>query len=439
VETLEKFTGERMSLAHGQYIKALVKRAGEIDKDRKVFGASKHKYELNPVLSIDKIHKFESEYNIKLPEEYVFFLTMVGNGGAGPYYGLYMLENTIKYNEYKDSMSTSAFINNELKKETWKSTMDKLEEADDAEYDEIMRQVYGGLMIIGTQGCTYDNLLMVNGSEKGKIVYIDWNLEPEYGPYLTRMTFLEWYENYFKEIINGNNVKSYGYIKLGKEEELINEYENAQMENKRNILISFFRFSKLKSDTVEFLKYRDEKFLDHLRVELLFKHNKKAGIEMFDSLVKGENLEGAVLCARRMPDELKDNYYMEMVKLLYNKELKEKNKIIFFLTDCKSISGKDLISFGTDEAIEKEDRRTAIWAISKANDKMDYIEQFISWMHCDSYWIAHAALQGMAKEKNEKLLEAYRWMWEKYKNDSTMRSNLEIAFKNNGIDIKKKI
>ncbi len=37
------------------------------------------------------------------------------------------------------------------------------------------------------------------------------------------------------------------------------------------------------------------------------------------------------------------------------------------------------------------------------------------------------------------LLEAYKWMWEKYKNDSTMRSNLEIAFKNNGIDIKKKI
>lgn len=173
MDILEKFTGERMSLAHAEYIKALVKRADEIDKNREVFGASKHQYRLNPVVSIDKIHRFESQYNIKLPEEYVFFLTMVGNGGAGPYYGLYMLENTNMYNEYPDSISNQALINNELTKEVWKNTMDKLEESDDTEYDEIMKQVYGGLMIIGTQGCTYDNLLMVNGSEKDKIVYID--------------------------------------------------------------------------------------------------------------------------------------------------------------------------------------------------------------------------------------------------------------------------
>lgn len=30
---------------------------------------------------------------------------------------------------------------------------------------------------------------------------------------------------------------------------------------------------------------------------------------MFDSLIKGENLEGVVLCARRIPEEIKDNYY----------------------------------------------------------------------------------------------------------------------------------
>jgi hypothetical protein len=35
------------------------------------------------------------------------------------------------------------------------------------------------------------------------------------------MTFLEWYENYFREIISENSVNSYGYIRLGKEEELI--------------------------------------------------------------------------------------------------------------------------------------------------------------------------------------------------------------------------
>lgn len=433
---LEEFTGERMSLAHAEYIKLLVKRAGEIDKTREVFGASKHQYKLNPVVSMDDIYKFESKYNIKLPEEYVFFLTMIGNGGAGPYYGLYMLENTNLHNEYPESISKQAFINKDLTKEMWKIMMDKLEESDDDQYDEIMEQVYAGLTIIGTQGCTYDNLLMINGSEEGKIVYIDWNLEPEYGPYFTHMTFLEWYENYFREIILGNSVTSYGYIRLGKEEELISDYQNASMENKRDILKSFLRFSNIKEDTVDFLKCRDNEFLDDLRVDLLFKFNKKAGMEMFDYLIKGANLEAAILCARRIPDELKDNYYSDMIKLLYNQDLKEKERIIFFLTDCKSLSGKDLIFFAMDESIEEENRKTAIWAISKAVDKMDYLDKFILLMRCDSYWIVHTALQGMAKEKNEKLLETYKWMWNKYHNDSMMRSNLEVAFRNNGIDIK---
>ncbi|WMJ81622.1 hypothetical protein RBU49_05075 [Clostridium sp. MB40-C1] len=34
---LEKFIGERMSLAHAEYIKALEKRADEIDKNRYIY------------------------------------------------------------------------------------------------------------------------------------------------------------------------------------------------------------------------------------------------------------------------------------------------------------------------------------------------------------------------------------------------------------------
>lgn len=44
--------------------------------------------------------RFEARYNVKLPPEYVFFITQVGNGGAGPYYGLYPLEKLAVYTEY---------------------------------------------------------------------------------------------------------------------------------------------------------------------------------------------------------------------------------------------------------------------------------------------------------------------------------------------------
>lgn len=278
-----------------------------------------------------------------------------------------------------------------------------------------------------------DNLLMLNGSEQGNVVYIDWNLESDYPPYFTGMSFLEWYENFFKEIILGNSVRSYGYIRLGTEEVLISDYQDANIENKMYILQSFSRFSKIKESTLEFLQHRDDLSLDSLRANMLFKFDEKTGVKMFDTLIRGENLEAAVACARNIPDHLKDNYYHLMLKLLYNKDRKDKQKIIFFLKDCSSFSGKDLIVFAKDIATNEKDRKTAIWAIGTAVDKVDYLDEFISWMKSNSYWLAHAALQAMSRENNPKLLETYKWMLDKYPNDSTMLSNLKVAFNTLGI------
>jgi hypothetical protein len=270
---------------------------------------------------------------------------------------------------------------------------------------------------------------MVTGSEQGKMVYIDWNLLPENFPRITHMSFLDWYENFFIEVISGNNVDDYGYVLLGSEEELMMQYANAQMEKKRDILFGFFRFPEIQQDTVNFLKRRDLKIVDDLRVELLLKYDRKAAMELFDRLFNGENVEGAIACARRMPDENKDQYYQAMVKMLFNSEIIEKKKILFFLTECKSLSAKDLVSFAMDETLDEENRVTAIWAMNRTTDKQAYIDRYISWMRSDSYWIAINALQGMANENDPRLTETYHWMWDRYKQDATMRANLSIAFR----------
>ena len=54
-------------------------------------------------------------------------------------------------------------------------------------------------------------------------------------------------------------------------------------------------------------------------------------------------------------------------------------------------------------------------------------------MRGDSYWLAHTALQAMAGTPCAELVETYSWMWEKYKTDKIMVSNLETAFKTCGI------
>lgn len=208
-----------------EYIKDLVARAAKADPEYKVFGASSHKYQLYPPVSLEKVRALEKKFQIKLPENYVYFLTQISNGGAGPYYGLYPLEELERRQECEiENDMWEPFINKDLTKEKWNEAVDIMENGDDDQYDKVHQQITTGAFIIGTQGCTYDHLLLCEGSEKGKIVYIDWNLDYDYPPFLTKMSFWDWYIGFFEDIIAGYSTSSYGYCKRGTEEELRKAY-----------------------------------------------------------------------------------------------------------------------------------------------------------------------------------------------------------------------
>ena len=50
----------------------------------------------------------------------------------------------------------------------------------------------------------YDNLLIMEGErERKKFVYIDWNMEREYGPF-NGSHISGWFERYFLEILAGH-------------------------------------------------------------------------------------------------------------------------------------------------------------------------------------------------------------------------------------------
>ena len=420
----------------GKVVGVFEKKAGEI------FGSSKHGYKLNPTVTREEVRRFEARWHLTLPDEYVFFLTKVGNGGAGPYYGLYSLENLDRYNEYlgfydaRDKEALPPFIDRNMSPVNWARAMEEMEDInDDNEYDVRMKQVCSGLLVIGTQGCTYDNLLMWKGSERGKIVYIDWNMEPEYGPFLTGLTFLEWFEQYFLEILAGHNLTSYGYISLKSQQELRKEYGGAVLtEDKLRILAGFHKFTEAEPETIELLLQRDRPETDGAKGELLFKLAPMKGLKMFEETIVGNHPQGAVACARRMPDQYKDRFYGKMLGLLYRPDIKDKARILFFLGDCSNRKAADLKGFAENMENSSEDRRTAVYVMGKCPDKLDFAEFFAKRMQGEDYWLAHAALQAMSRTPCAELTDTYEWMWKRYEGDRMMRSNLQIAFEANGIE-----
>ena len=174
-----------------------------LDKKLKVFGASGHKYNLNEKLRNEQIIAFEEQHSLVLPDEYKVFLKNVGNGGAGPYYGLEPLEDSLFSDlDYKRE---GEFVKPSLPfpfTEPWNIEFDGSDE-DRAAYEKHENEYFSekwdtGILRICNFGCGVSLNLVVNGPEKGNIWVDDrgndGGIYPD--PYFgktDRTTFLDWY------------------------------------------------------------------------------------------------------------------------------------------------------------------------------------------------------------------------------------------------------
>jgi hypothetical protein len=65
-----------------------------MDPDNSRFGAAAHRYELNQPLAEPQVAAFEAQHGVTLPQAYRTFLLDVGDGGAGPFYGIFRLDRS---------------------------------------------------------------------------------------------------------------------------------------------------------------------------------------------------------------------------------------------------------------------------------------------------------------------------------------------------------
>jgi hypothetical protein len=69
-------------------VKRCTARLRQLDARRVVFGSSQHKYAFAAPLSEQSVLEYEAWHGVSLPLEYRAFITGIGNGGAGPFYGV---------------------------------------------------------------------------------------------------------------------------------------------------------------------------------------------------------------------------------------------------------------------------------------------------------------------------------------------------------------
>lgn len=183
----------------------------QLDTDFEVFGSQKHNYTLNPTLSPEIIRQFDAKYKVNLPSGYVDFLTTLGNGGAGPFYGLEPFENIVFDDlDYKIKGSllnpSKPFLHTEAWNLEFEPTVceDENEKEYDRQYEEFTNLYFdkehiNGVIAICNYGCGIRINLVVNGKEYGNIWTDDRGNDGGIYPTIqlgekTKIGFLDWYE-----------------------------------------------------------------------------------------------------------------------------------------------------------------------------------------------------------------------------------------------------
>lgn len=188
-------------------IKVKISLADEKDHERKVFGSDAHGYALNKPVTLNEVFQFEQHHNIKLPAGYKAFITVLGNGGpghyggAGPYYGIYPLGNFGYMVSSAKYMAEPCLLDSTLTDKKWKELIafEKVLSDESLEYEHQHDLLFSGLMFIGTMGCNSQMMLILNGQDTGRVVYIDQDLNQ---PASVAEQFLDWYEKWLDKILS---------------------------------------------------------------------------------------------------------------------------------------------------------------------------------------------------------------------------------------------
>lgn len=202
-----------------------------------------HHWQISPPAQLHEIELFEKRAGIELPIEYVYYLTQVGRGGACP--GTYFRDFSADQRFDEEITGTSEQLSFILNEQEWE-------------------EVYGihgneaGTLDLCAMDLTYIAYLVINGPQRGRVVYLDYDgdmapMWPKGSP-----DFLSWCENYYSELLAGYDINptwKFMWQEPGNTEALIHAFQSAtDLEYKKDVLLSFIKFPNLPEDARLFLE-----------------------------------------------------------------------------------------------------------------------------------------------------------------------------------------
>jgi hypothetical protein len=447
-----------------QRIQQKLAQAKAADKDLEVFGASSHKYHLNPPVSEAEVLAFEEKYGVSLPEDYRDFVQTIGDANAqkletmaGPYYGLSAFGTQVDDLLYEGSeiyLKAPCALSPDMTQEEWEKLsapleLEDFEDEDDEKdgyvieiednYIEECGKVFGGLLPLGSQGCAYYHALVLNGKYAGRVVNVNWDLLKPVFAFETN--FLDWYERYLDEVISGQLLDKrptwFGYHRGEPAEELLNEYEQTtdrktQIDCLDGVYHKRPPLSDGILDKVEALIALNNEDKDFL-IKILTLSSYERAKPYLHTLVTEKPKKVFQYIWWFAKDHCAD--WVPAVKELLPTINDEEtfNFATYLLTETEDFE-EDILPFTANA--NPQIRSTAYYTLGKSQKKEQYLDIFIKGLQETDNSVLCTIIQAISGVKDERLLPYYKQIAKRFSKDEYyILSNLKWALEPFGLTV----
>jgi hypothetical protein len=130
------------------------------------FGSAAHRYLLNAPLSEQDVTAFEVRHSVSLPDDYRAFLKEVGDGGAGPFYGVFRLDRSDLPIRDREDLLPGFLAGAFPHERPWSEPGGGIPEAEGDYFDPAKIR---GSLNLSHQGCGYMVRLVLNGPQRGAL------------------------------------------------------------------------------------------------------------------------------------------------------------------------------------------------------------------------------------------------------------------------------
>ena len=426
-------------------------QAKAADKNLEVFGADAHQYHLNPLVSEAEVFAFEKKYGVQLPECYRTFMLTIGDAKAkksdfiaGPYFGLYAFGTSVDsllYEKIETYLKAPCNLSPDMTQEEWETLSDPLlfseeeEEEDEDKYFAERAKVFGGLLPLGTQGCTYEHALVLNGKYAGRVVNVDLDLaQPKFA---FEANFLDWYERYLDEVISGQLLDDrptwFGYHRGEPAEVLLNEYEHTTNRKTQTDCLEGVYHKKpplepALLDKIEKLIALNNEDRDFL-IEILSQSSYERAKPYLQDLVNKDPKKVFQFVWWYAKDHCAD--WVSVVKELLPTITDERtfDFATYLLTEGDDNFEEVILPFTDNE--NPQIRSTAYYTLGKSKKKEQYLDTFIKGLQETDTGVLCTVMQALSGVEDKRLLPYYKAIAKRFPEEKDyVLSNLEyrLAF-----------